>query len=147
MAGRIISITSAALVTLGTGAVNQALIVAGANTPIKIRRMGISPVGTSNADARIQWSLTKGVTATAGGTSMTVGQAGGHSQGTGTLQTTATLAPTGVSGGTVVRTGAFLPNGPYEIPLNIDLNAAEKLMLSTNVATSQNAWIWFELEE
>lgn len=147
MAGRIVSISAASLITLGTGTVDQCVIKAGLNTPVRVKRMGINPVGTSNTDARIRWKLTQGITHTAEGTGMTVAQSGGISKGTGTLQTTANLLPTTVSGGSVVRTGALLPNGPYEIPLNIDLEAGEKLMLSTTVGTSQNAEIWFEIEE
>lgn len=151
MAGRTISAVTAAVVATTTAAKSMAYIKAGSNTPTKVRRMHLGPQGTSNTEPRIAWSLHVAAAGThGGGSDMTVAQCGGIGKGVGTVQLTGksaqSVAITGAAS-TAVKKGSMLPNGPLDIPLNIDLNPGEELLLVCTTGTSQNMDISFECEE
>lgn len=148
MAGRKLTI-SATAIALGTGTQHQVLIEPGEHVPARITRLAIGPVGTSNTEARVKYTIYTNPTAATAGTAMTVSQSGGHSKGVGNIQLTASSKPTSVdlTNARVVKRGVFLPNGPYEVPLTIDLNANENLIITTDVATSQTCEFSIEGEE
>lgn len=147
MARRKINISKDA-VTPGTGTQNALLLVAGSNSPLSLTKLGFGPIGTNNAADRIVYALYRGSTATPGGTAMNATQVGGTGKDVGAVQASGSIAPTGVTAGAkICKRGVLLPNAPAEIPLNIDLDPGEKLLMTTTCATSFTAEINFEGEE